>query len=854
MNAAATFLSEQTVRQIGWVLVHFLWQGLTAAVIMWAVLKTLGRTSANVRYLAACVGLILMAAAPAVTFVVIGPEKTVPSMQRAGVETPAVRAAEPVAEPVVIMMDAPVPTERSLKAIMVEKLEAALPYCVVVWIAGVAGLSLWYLGGWCQLQKLRLIGIQAAGERIAAETAELAQRLGIKRMVRIAESMLVQVPTVIGWLQPVILLPAAALTGLDEIQLRAMIAHELAHIKRSDYLVNIAQTVIEILGFYHPAVWWMSRQIRIERENCCDDIAAELIQDRTEYAKALFSMEEIRVQQFTPALRANGGSLIDRIGRLVGKTGTENQRSGWVPLAVVSMVVAALFVSVRIAAKPGMAKEPGEEVLRQTIAEETGSTSKKTDAGSDTQQEQKESMNRLKQLGLAYFMFLEDHKGLLAFLENLQPYLDEETYSWLGENAVMFLGDAYSEEQSVSYRPLAYDKTFLQKYGRRIVVFMDGHVEIDSNDGLKETLDKAIRFSNMSRLKHLGLELWMWADRNNGILPETLEQIEFQQSALKEWAVNNVTYPAGGRVIADIKKPAEEIMAYDQSLLKTQDGTTLLYVDGHVEYHSMDELPNLLPQEFPKAKDGGMGGGTGSGDSTQLPKIRKEIKTKQGIQIAIEARFILVNDDFLQEIGAERLEHGMGQVIEGFANSNEIAAALEAKAINERISPFDNFPMLDDLQQTYLLRAVQKQKTAKTLTAPKAVVLNNESASIQVKATCRYLDIDDIEKDLDTGITLDILPELQNDNEEILLKAYMQITNRLENRIQMRNGKEYEIPYLQVTEVSVHTLVNNGKMILIVGPELTVKSEESDGITAKQRLLILLKSTVAQAEEIAPMP
>jgi type II secretory pathway component GspD/PulD (secretin) len=153
-----------------------------------------------------------------------------------------------------------------------------------------------------------------------------------------------------------------------------------------------------------------------------------------------------------------------------------------------------------------------------------------------------------------------------------------------------------------------------------------------------------------------------------------------------------------------------------------------------------------------------------------------------------------------------------------------------------------------------LLRAVQKQKTAKTLTAPKAVVLNNESASIQVKATCRYLDIDDIEKDLDTGITLDILPELQNDNEEILLKAYMQITNRLENRIQMSNGKEYEIPYLQVTEVSVHTLVNNGKMILIVGPELTVKSEESDGITAKQRLLILLKSTVAQAEEIAPMP
>jgi len=515
------------------------------------------------------------------------------------------------------------------------------------------------------------------------------------------------------------------------------------------------------------------------------------------------------------------------------------------------MVVVAMFVSVSIAAKPGMAKESGEESLRQTIAAETGSTSKTIDTGSDTQIEQKESMNRLKQLGLAYFMFLEDHKGLLTFLENLQPYLDEETYSWLGENAVMFLGDAYSEEQSVAYRPLAYDKTFLKKYGRRIVVFMDGHVEIDSNDGLKETLDKAIRFSNMSRLKHLGLELWMWADRNNGILPDTLGQIEFQQSALKEWAVKNVTYPAGGRVIADIKKPAEEIMAYDQSLLNTQDGTTILYVDGHVEYHSASEVKEIL-QKIPG--DGGMGGGTAPGDSTQLSKNQEEIKTKQGIQIAIEARLILADDDFLQEIGAERPEHGMGQVIEGFANSNEIAAALEAKAINERISPFDNFPMLDDLQQKYLLIAVQRQKTAKMLTAPKAVVLNNESASIQVKTTHRYLDIDDIEKDLDTGITLDILPELQNDNEEILLKACMRVTDRLENRAQSSGGKTYEIPWLQVTDVPVHTLVNNGKMILIVGPELTVKPEESDGITGKQRLLILLKSTVTQAEEISPMP
>jgi beta-lactamase regulating signal transducer with metallopeptidase domain len=108
----------------------------------------------------------------------------------------------------------------------------------------------------------------------------LAERLAVRRAVQLTESALIQIPTVVGWLRPVILLPASALTGLNTEQLEAILAHELAHIKRYDYLVNMLQTIVETLGFYHPAVWWISHKIRAEREHCCDDLAVSISGDR----------------------------------------------------------------------------------------------------------------------------------------------------------------------------------------------------------------------------------------------------------------------------------------------------------------------------------------------------------------------------------------------------------------------------------------------------------------------------------------------------------------------------------------------------------------------------------------------
>src|SRR5204863_17364 len=146
----------------------------------------------------------------------------------------------------------------------------------------------------------------------------LAHRLRISRPVRLVRSALVEVPTAVGWLRPMILLPASTLTGLTTGQIEAILAHEMAHIRRHDYLVNLLQCIVEMLLFYHPAVWWVSRRIREERELCCDDLAVRISGDPVSYARALCALETLRGESMTLALAATSGSLRARIARLLG--------------------------------------------------------------------------------------------------------------------------------------------------------------------------------------------------------------------------------------------------------------------------------------------------------------------------------------------------------------------------------------------------------------------------------------------------------------------------------------------------------------------------------------------------------
>lgn len=348
MDSVTTLLSEEITQRIGWVLVHFLWQGCVIMMLAWCVFKAFGKASSNIRYLTACIGLGLMAVVPVLTFMAIrGGQGVVIAPEKTAVKTPVVENVRPsVPTQAIIITSAEPAASESLRKILTARLEAALPYCVSSWIVGVTSLSLWYLGGWCQLQRLRRQMVKQATPALKAKLQQLSNALDIQKAIGLVESAMVQVPTVIGHLKPVIIMPASALTGLSPEQIEAILAHELAHIKRCDYLVNLLQTVVEILGFYHPAVWWVSHKIRIERENCCDDIAVSLCRDRVCYAKALTMMEEIRSSQPALAVAASGGILFDRIRRLLGKDHANDTKKSWlVPVASI-LTITFIFVSI----------------------------------------------------------------------------------------------------------------------------------------------------------------------------------------------------------------------------------------------------------------------------------------------------------------------------------------------------------------------------------------------------------------------------------------------------------------------------------------------------------------------------
>jgi beta-lactamase regulating signal transducer with metallopeptidase domain len=297
----AIFLSQFWVQRLGWTLLHFLWQG-TAIVIVYAMLRSwLARSlSAKRRYILACAALAVMAIAPPLTFLLI------PNLHETS--TPFVSAQ------IALWTISPSESQRFLTSV------------VALWLLGVLVFSLRLFGGWRFTARLRSASHPAPAEwqqavgKIAARMGGVlsgAMRPGAQRSVVLRVSSMVDVPTVIGWLRPVILMPVEFFAGLPAGHITALLAHEMAHIRRRDYLASLLQSVAEAVLFYHPAVWWISEQIRAERELCCDDLAVVASGDVLIYAQALAALEARRPSRLRPVLAANGGSLVNRIRRLI---------------------------------------------------------------------------------------------------------------------------------------------------------------------------------------------------------------------------------------------------------------------------------------------------------------------------------------------------------------------------------------------------------------------------------------------------------------------------------------------------------------------------------------------------------
>ncbi|HEU0119410.1 MAG TPA: M56 family metallopeptidase [Bryobacteraceae bacterium] len=222
----------------------------------------------------------------------------------------------------------------------------------LVWFAGVLLLSLRTLGGWLYLRGL----LHRATPLDAPRFGELCRRMKVLRPVIVGTSLRGDSPFTAGWRRPVILIPLAMASGLPADQLEAILLHELAHIRRGDYLAEWALRVVETLFFYHPAVWWMTAAVRREREMCCDDMAIAAGADRGVYARALVRLEELRV----PAL-ANGGAGSGTRQRVMRILGSPQATAPWPMLAVLAMAWVGVWAPAVTAQPPAVYQRWGNE-------------------------------------------------------------------------------------------------------------------------------------------------------------------------------------------------------------------------------------------------------------------------------------------------------------------------------------------------------------------------------------------------------------------------------------------------------------------------------------------------------------
>jgi beta-lactamase regulating signal transducer with metallopeptidase domain len=341
MNAFAHWFTPDVLRNLGLSLLHFLWQGAALAALAAAAIALARK--ASTRYAIALVALISMVAAPAVTYFVLHQSE------------PTFTAFPQTAAPAIAQV-ASFAARRAVATTTASHFLSGglLTAFVELWFIGVLLFSLRTAGGFFLVARLRRRDSKPMNSELFALCREMQDRLSITRAIRYCESLHLDAPAVVGWFRPVVLLPLNVLTGLTELQLRAVIAHELAHIRRLDAFFNLFQVAAETLLFYHPAVWWLSKRIRAERENCCDDVALSVCGNPAEYARALALMEEWRVAP-SFAMAANRGPLASRVARLLGITEKGSSlRNAGVAFGVLCLAAAllagnALFGLVRTA-------------------------------------------------------------------------------------------------------------------------------------------------------------------------------------------------------------------------------------------------------------------------------------------------------------------------------------------------------------------------------------------------------------------------------------------------------------------------------------------------------------------------
>jgi uncharacterized protein (TIGR03435 family) len=331
---------------LGWTLVDFVWQGAALAVIAALGLRVLRNAPSQTRYSAACIVLALIVGSPLVTLW---------SLANSVTPTDAARL-QPVSFAAASSVSPVAPTaagSEHVATLLRGEVERRLPVVVSLWLVGVGFLAVRLTIGWRHVHRLHKRALAIPASRLQAAADAVAGRIGLRRLVHIVDVDQIDTPAALGWLRPVVLVPIAAVAQLTPMQVEAILAHELAHIRRHDYLINLVQSFAEVFLFYHPAVWWLSARIRLEREHCCDEIAVKACGDALLYVNALKQLEHARrpIADRTVAsplvFAATGGSLLRRVRRILRVDRDAPRSSSSAPFTIALIVVLLVIVAGR---------------------------------------------------------------------------------------------------------------------------------------------------------------------------------------------------------------------------------------------------------------------------------------------------------------------------------------------------------------------------------------------------------------------------------------------------------------------------------------------------------------------------
>ncbi|NOU58601.1 M56 family metallopeptidase [Marinifilum caeruleilacunae] len=304
----SNFSIYKLIDATGWALLHSVWQIVALGLIVWIVFRFVSKDNAKLRYGIASISLLFIFLTFVATLLHYYSNSSKPVLTDSNLSP----------ELLLFLLNN---TADTAKSFSLENLNIAkyLPAMVNLWLIGVCILSLHMTFNYIQSIKLRkhlAYPLSAQNQNIASQ---LVRKFNLKQKITFKESGYVQTPSLIGYFKPVVLLPVSMLSGIPNNQLEIIIAHELAHIKRHDYLFQFIQGILELLFFYHPVVWWLSSVVNTEREHICDDIAVKVCGESLTLIKALNNMEAIRKKRFELVLGLSGkkDNLFDRVQRII---------------------------------------------------------------------------------------------------------------------------------------------------------------------------------------------------------------------------------------------------------------------------------------------------------------------------------------------------------------------------------------------------------------------------------------------------------------------------------------------------------------------------------------------------------